>query len=448
MESDPLALDSSNIKEEPGIIDEFEPENKKIKLNLDIQNPDIEQDDTVTIKTEVLDDNFGFTNTEFEFVDPNVEIKNEEEIEGLQQTNTDNLNPIEETKTNIKTLPANCQKDFKPPFSYVELIVEAISQSPEKQLRLPGIYAYISQNYPYYKMSDRGWQNAIQHNLSITRYFIKVPKTQYDEHKGSLWRIDPARTWSEGQIDKNGCIQSQKNFLLGNELDNTSEKEMIQVEIDSKIVTSTKKRKKQFEPRLDVAKMETQYPCEHCALTFKTPDALDFHLYKIHKCRMCGKIFPDIMGLMNHVAHDRHSFDAKWNTHSPKNGQYSKQHVWPEKKIDESISKANLSWSLSLAPDPEVLQSQRKHKCDKCNAAYKLKGSLKTHMKKCGLPKNFKCQLCDCAYFEQKCLDKHFKDIHDSHHPCEYCTLVFKTPEALEFHLHSTKCRFINVKLA
>ena len=327
MESDPLALDSSNIKEEPGIIDEFEPENKKIKLNLDIQNPDIEQDDTVTIKTEVLDDNFGFTNTQFEFVDPNVEIKNEEEIEGLQQTNTDNLNPIEETKTNIKTLPGNCRKDYK-------------------------------------------------------------------------------------------------------------------------IVISTKKRKQQFEPRLNVAKMETQYPCEHCALTFKTPEALDFHVYKIHKCRMCGKIFPDIMGLMNHVAHDRHSFDAKWNTYSPKNGQYSKQHVWPEKKIDESISKANLSWSLSLAPDPEVLQSQRKHKCDKCGAAYKLKGSLKTHMKKCGLPKNFKCQLCDCAYFEQKCLDKHFKDIHDSHHPCEYCTLVFKTPEALEFHLHSTKCRFINVKLA
>ena len=88
MESDPLALDNSNIKEEPGIIDEFEPDNKKIKLNLDIQNPDIEQDDTVTIKTEVLDDNFGFTNTQFEFVDPNVEIKNEEEIEGLQQANT------------------------------------------------------------------------------------------------------------------------------------------------------------------------------------------------------------------------------------------------------------------------------------------------------------------------------------------------------------------------
>ena len=33
--------------------------------------------DTVTIKTEI-DDNFGSTNNEFEFVDPNLEIKKEE----------------------------------------------------------------------------------------------------------------------------------------------------------------------------------------------------------------------------------------------------------------------------------------------------------------------------------------------------------------------------------
>ena len=274
MESDPLALDSSNIKEEPGIIDEFVPENKKIKLNLDIQNADIEQDDTVTIKTEVLDDNFGFTNSEFEFVDPNVEIKNEEEIEGLQQTNTDNLNSIEETKTNIKTLPANCQKDCKPPFSYVELIVQAISQSPQKQLRLPGIYAYICQNYPYYKMSDRGWQNSIRHYLSLTRYFIKVPKSQY-EKEGSFWRIDPTRTWSEGKIGEYGCIQSKKNFELGNELDATSEKETIQVEVDPEDVTTlTKKVKQQFEPRLDEVKMETKSPLKSNTTIYKRTNTI------------------------------------------------------------------------------------------------------------------------------------------------------------------------------
>ena len=113
-----------------------------------------------------------------------------------------------------------------------------------------------------------------------------------------------------------------------------------------------------------------------------------------------------------------------------------------KKKSYQTPSRVNQSWSLSLAPDPEILQNQRKHKCDKCSAAYKNKCSLKAHLQKCGRPKNFKCNLCEHAYFEQKSLDRHFKDIHDSHHPCEYCTLVFKTPEALEFHLYTIhKCK-------
>ena len=218
----------------------------------------------------------------------------------------------------------------------------------------------------------------------------------------------------------------------------------------------------------------SHYPCEYCALTFKTTEALDFHLYKIHKCKNCAKVFTHAMGLVNHVSCD------KSHSYSPQNGR--RRPIWPEyvgysksetsekntmqnsvmtedkkfnrqenkknnknsvkKSDDQSTSKANLSWSLSLAPDPEILQNQRKHKCDKCSAAYKQKCSLKSHMAKCGLPRNFKCQLCECAYFEQKSLDRHFKDIHDSHHPCEYCTLVFKTPDALEFHLYSMhKCK-------
>ena len=94
-----------------------------------------------------------------------------------------------------------------------------------------------------------------------------------------------------------------------------------------------------------------------------------------------------------------------------------------------------------FAPDPEIVQD-KKHKCDKCSAQYQQRSSLKAHMRICGLSKNFKCKLCDNAYAEQRGLDKHFKDIHASHHPCEYCTLVFKTPDALEFHLYSMhKCK-------
>jgi hypothetical protein len=55
----------------------------------------------------------------------------------------------------------NSRNGTKPPFSYAQLIVQAILSAPDKQMTLSQIYNFISAQYPYYEANNRGWQVCI-----------------------------------------------------------------------------------------------------------------------------------------------------------------------------------------------------------------------------------------------------------------------------------------------
>ena len=85
-------------------------------------------------------------------------------------------------------------KDDSKPIVYfcAQLVVQAIMMAPDKQPTLNGIYTHITENYPYCKTVDKGWQNSACHSLSLNCHFIKIPPSQEEPGKGSFWRKDPA----------------------------------------------------------------------------------------------------------------------------------------------------------------------------------------------------------------------------------------------------------------
>lgn len=79
----------------------------------------------------------------------------------------------------------------KPEESYVALIARAILSSPNYQMLLVDIYAWIIQQYPYFAtLQSKAWRNSIRHNLSLNECFIR--KNKSENGRGYYWGIHPA----------------------------------------------------------------------------------------------------------------------------------------------------------------------------------------------------------------------------------------------------------------
>ncbi|VDP85181.1 unnamed protein product [Echinostoma caproni] len=79
----------------------------------------------------------------------------------------------------------------KPPFSYITLIVSAMSSKPSKHITLNEIYAWIMSTFAYYRKNTRRWQNSVRHALSFNDCFIKIPRPSGEAGKGCYWTVHP-----------------------------------------------------------------------------------------------------------------------------------------------------------------------------------------------------------------------------------------------------------------
>ncbi|XP_054085830.1 forkhead box protein A2-B-like [Zeugodacus cucurbitae] len=77
----------------------------------------------------------------------------------------------------------------RPNLTYSALVTMAIRSSPQGKLTLNAIQNWISENFPFYRKDEQGWQSQIRQTLSTNSCFLKVPRALDDPGRGNYWAL-------------------------------------------------------------------------------------------------------------------------------------------------------------------------------------------------------------------------------------------------------------------
>ncbi|CAJ0966418.1 unnamed protein product [Ranitomeya imitator] len=94
----------------------------------------------------------------------------------------------------------------KPPYSFLDLIMMALENAPEKKLTSHQIFTYVVERFPFYRMDQAGWKNSIRHTLSVNNCFKRVARDKCIKGQGCYWTLDQSCT----KIQNNGKLTGQR----------------------------------------------------------------------------------------------------------------------------------------------------------------------------------------------------------------------------------------------
>ncbi|XP_054085818.1 forkhead box protein I3-like [Zeugodacus cucurbitae] len=77
----------------------------------------------------------------------------------------------------------------RPNLTHSALVTMAIRSSPQGKLTLNAIQNWISDNFPFYRKDEQGWQSQIRQTLSTNSCFLKVPRALDDPGRGNYWAL-------------------------------------------------------------------------------------------------------------------------------------------------------------------------------------------------------------------------------------------------------------------
>ncbi|CEF66753.1 Forkhead box protein P3 [Strongyloides ratti] len=140
----------------------------------------------------------------------------------------------------IKDRDYYATNDVRPPYTYANLIRQAIKESKSNQLTLNEIYQWFHDSFVYFRRNQATWKNAVRHNLSLHKCFVRY---EYND-RGAVWTVNDEEYFrrrphnnisrsARSSPSRNDETKSPQHIDRNQLLDNSNDDQHLNININS-----------------------------------------------------------------------------------------------------------------------------------------------------------------------------------------------------------------------